>query len=124
LKVTGIIWIIFGVLGLFGFLWIFDSAGLEELIPYPPGNYNAFMWSMNFIYAAFSVLTGIMSVVNCSNPEKGGLLLALGIITFVSYMIYSFAYLGFIYGFGSLLIAGPILVFHVIGAIKNMAVDR
>ena len=111
LKVTGILLIIFNVIGIFGtlsiisttdtWLWMFGGEGMR-------GTWN-FIYSISLLLSLSGVAVGIMGVALCNKIEKGIILFVIAIILIVTTVIFNIIYTIIINSFGS----GFSVNFHV-----------
>jgi len=129
LKVTGILYIIFGALGVLGaFTGIFitevvDAVGLGNVVD--TDSWTVF-YLVGLVGSGFQIFIGIMGIANCTNLVKAPLLKVLGGID-ILYVIVN-AFLGFVIFTGaiggataivSLMIGCVLPILYIIGAHKN-----
>ena len=132
LLVTGILLIVFNAIGFFTTistmattdLWLWSFGG-----PAMRGTWML-IYTLNLLRSLFAVGVGIMAVTLCSRADKGGILLALGIVLLAATVIYSLVYNGFMISFGTTAALGfigiigipfslVIPILFIIGASKN-----
>lgn len=91
LKVTGIIYIIYGVLGLLGSLILLGGGGLLAASGNSAGAVLGVVAGtlgvINTISAVFYLILGILGVRNCDKPEKCGGCFVLGVIVLIFVLI-------------------------------------
>lgn len=93
LKVTGILYIIFGALGLLLSLALLAGGGPAAGRPAPApwashwGRWPGILGAITVLTAVFYLILGILGVRNCDKPEKCGVNFVLGIIVLVLVVI-------------------------------------
>ncbi len=90
LKVTGIIYIIFGVIGLLTSLALMAGGGLLASaggVGIALGAAAGVLGVINVISAVFYLILGILGVRNCDKPEKCGGCFVLGVIVLIFVLI-------------------------------------
>ena len=86
LKVTGILYIIFGALGLLLSLALLLAAGAGT-VGIALGAVAGILGAITVLTAVFYLILGILGVRNCDKPEKCGVNFVLGIIVLVLVVI-------------------------------------
>lgn len=126
LKVTGIIMIIGGsigiiiaILALVGVAAL-DTMGVTDYIEYNTGLLYA-SGAISLIGAAMELVAGIIGVKNCKKPEKAGTCMVFGIIVILFSLIGSILTVvgGDSFPVVSFLIGLVLPVLYIIGAVKN-----
>ena len=128
LRVVGILLVVFGIIGaLVAFGGLATADYWDSVLPIDGASWTAY-YLVALLSAAFSVVIGIVAIINCARPEKAGLCKFLAIISIIgialvhlfSFGIGAYAALGF----GGLAVITmlrdfllPILIF--IGASRN-----
>lgn len=127
LKVTGILYIIFGVLSLLGALLLLAGGSLlldagrgsaEEMTL---GTLAALFSLLAFVDAALYLALGVLGVKNCDKPEKCGVNFVLAIVVLVLVIIGMAANLfaGGLSDAASSIIGLVLAIFYLIGAKEN-----
>ena len=93
LKVTGILYIILGALGLLGSLILLVGGGLlmasgeESGAGVVLGAAAGILSLLGLVSAVFYLILGILGVKNCDKPEKCGANFALGVVVLVLVLV-------------------------------------